>query len=119
MALQLSTAAGAVFWAYISPQNNTGQVVTDWSVTISQGPWSGSITSADPQQQLQTPGLSGIFQVVVTGAGPSMPPQQLSPQSGSKADLGCNNNCAAMVGIVANSQGDSASYWTVWDAFCN
>lgn len=119
MALQLSTAAGAVFWAYISPQNNTDQVVTDWSVTLTQGNWIGTITSANPQQQLQTPGLSGIFQVVVTGSGPNMPSQQLSPQAGSKADIGCNNNCAAMVGIVATPQGDSANYWTVWDAFCS
>lgn len=119
MALQLSGSPGAQFWAYISPQNDTAKAVTDWSVTISQGAWSGTITSANPTQQLQTPGLSGIFQVAVTGAGPGMPSQQLPPQAGSSTDIGCNATCASMVGIVADPGGTSAEYWTTWDAFCN
>ena len=116
MALQVGQ--GAVFWAYISPQNNTEKVVTKWSVTISQGAWRGTITSENPQQQLQTRGLSGIFDVVVTGSGPNLPEQKLTPQAGSKPDIGCNSNCAAMVGIVAGADGRSANYWTTWDAFC-
>lgn len=119
MALQLSNPAGASFWAYISPQNNTAAVVTQWSVTISQGSWNGTISSANPTEQLQTPGLSGIFSVEVTGSGPNMPKQQIQVQAGSNPDVGCNANCASMVGIVANIAGDSAQYWTTWDAFCN
>ena len=115
----LTLGGGAQFWAYISPQNQTSSKVTDWSVTISQDDWSGTITSADPQQQLQTPGLSGIFQVSVTGSGPDLPEQQLQPQSGSSADIGCNSNCASMVGIVANAEGNGAVYWTTWDAICS
>jgi len=43
----------------------------------------------------------------------------LKPQAGSKSDIGCISNCAAMVGIVADPGGANAQYWTVWDAFCN
>lgn len=111
---------GALFWAYVSPQNNTDKVVTKWAVTLQQlnGNWSGTITSDNPTQQLQTPGLSGIFKVTVVASGPSFGPITLAPQAGSKADVGCNSNCAAMVGIVANAEGNGAEYWTVWDAFC-
>ena len=115
MALQVGN--GASFWAYISPQNDTAKEVTKWSVTISQGSWSGTITSADPRQQLQTPNLSGIFAVVVTASGPHLPEQKLTPQPYTKPDIGCNSNCAAMVGIVAAPGGKSASYWTTWDAY--
>lgn len=112
---------GARFWAYISPQNNTSAVVTKWSVTLQQlnGNWTGTITSDNPEQQLQTPGLSGIFKVTVVASGPGFGPVTLAPMSGSQADVGCNSNCAAMVGIVANADGKGAQYWTVWDAFCN
>ena len=115
----LTIGDGAKFWAYISPQNNTAQYVTQWTVEISQGNWSGTITSANPQQNLDTPNLSGEFNVTVTGSGPNLPEQQLSPQSGSNPNIGCNSNCYAMVGIVATPDGSGANYWTVWDAFCN
>lgn len=113
---------GARFWAYISPQNDTEKYVTDWSVKIEQedGNWSGTITSKDPQANLQTPGLSGVFKVTVTAkVGKILQPHQLKPQQGSKPDVGCNSNCAAMVGIVAMPGGTDAQYWTVWDAYCN
>jgi hypothetical protein len=116
--MALNVGNGALFWAYVSPQNNTAKAVTTWSVTISQGTWSGTITSENPQQQLQTRGLSGEFDVVVTGSGPQMKEQQLKPQQGSNPNIGCNSNCAGMVGIVATPDGKSANYWTVWDAFC-
>jgi len=112
---------GAQFWAYISPSNNTSQYVTEWSVTLQQqdGNWQGTITSANPQQILQTPGLSGVFNVTVTASGPNMSERQLTPQAGSNPNVGCNSNCAAMVGIVADPGGGDAHYWTVWDAFCS
>ncbi len=112
-------APGAQFWAYISPSNNTSKWITSWKVTLSQGNWQNSITSANPQQMLQTPGLSGIFDVVVTASGPNMPEKQLSVQAGSNPNIGCNNNCASMVGIVSNETGTDAQYWTVWDAYCS
>lgn len=115
----LTVGNGALFWAYISPQNDTAAKVTKWAVTIEQGDWSGMISSDDPQAQLQTPGLSGIFKVTVTGSGPNMAGMTLSPQAGSSANIGCNSNCASFVGIVANEDGTSAEYWTTWDAFCS
>lgn len=117
--MALEVGKGAKFWAYISPSNNTAKVVTKWSVTIQQrdGNWIGTITSDNPQQTLQTPGLSGIFNVIVVGSGPNMKPHQLQV-SGSPPDIGCNSNCASMVGIVANPEGTDATYWTTWDAYC-
>lgn len=110
---------GAKFWAYISPQNNTAKAVTKWQVTITQqdGSWIGNINSTNPTETLQTPGLSGTFNVVVVGSGPGMPARQLSPLA-PPADIGCNANCASMVGIVATPDGQSANYWTTWDAYC-
>jgi hypothetical protein len=112
---------GARFWAYISPQNNTAKNVTDWSVTITQqgGNWTGTITSVNPQENLQTPGLSGVFDVVVRASGPNMPAQDLHPQAGTNPNVGCNSNCVAMVGIVSTDpEGTGAEYWTVWNAYC-
>lgn len=115
----LTLGDGAKFWAYISPQNDTAEYVTQWTVELSQGSWSGTISSDDPEPTLDTPGLSGEFNVTVTASGPNMSEKQLSPQSGSTANIGCNANCSAMVGIVATPGGDDANYWTVWDAICN
>ncbi|HYZ78535.1 MAG TPA: hypothetical protein VE596_14305 [Gaiellaceae bacterium] len=115
-AIQLGN--GARFWAYISPSNNTAACLSSWSVTVSQGDWSGTIMSNDPQQQLQTPDLSGVFDVKVEAAGQDFPEQQLTPTSYSKPNIGCNSNCAAMIGIVANPDCTDANYWTTWDAVC-
>jgi len=116
---QVTLGNGAKFWAYISPQNDTARYVSDWMVKFEQQDWSGSITSKDPYVNLQTPDLSGVFNVTVTAkVGVVGQPQKLKPQAGSKPDIGCGSNCAAMVGIVAAPGGGSATYWTVWDAYC-
>ncbi len=111
---------GAQFWAYISPMNDTAKYVTKWSIKLEQrdGNWSGTITSENPYQTLQTPNLSGIFNVVVWASGPKLKWQQLSVVQWSPADIGCNSNCASMVGIVATPDGSGANYWTTWDAVC-
>lgn len=109
---------GACFWVYVSSENDTQNVVTHWSVTFTQGDWSGTIDSSMPAPILQTNGLSGDFQVSVTGSGPNMPAKQLGPGPGCEPNIGCNANCASMVAIVANPSGDDASYCTTWDAFC-
>jgi hypothetical protein len=116
---ELQLGGGAQFWAYISPSNNTAACLTSWSVTVSQGSWSGTITSNDPQQILQTPNLSGIFDVTVEAAGQDFAWQKLTPTSYSKPNIGCNSNCAAMIGIVANPDCTDANYWTTWDAVCS
>lgn len=111
---------GAIFWAYISPQNHTAECLTYWKVTISQGNWAGSISSADPYKQLYTPGLSGIFKVEVVASGRNFSKKVLAPKPGTQPGvIGCNSNCHAMVGIVANEGCTDAQYWTVWDAFCD
>jgi hypothetical protein len=117
----LKLGNGAMFWAYVSPQQETSKYVTKWSVTVQQkdGNWAGTITSDNPEQQLQTPGLSGIFTVIVKASGPKFAEKTLTPKPESKADIGCNSNCAGMIGIVAVPGGADANYWTVWDALCS
>ncbi|HYI48641.1 MAG TPA: hypothetical protein VEX35_09265 [Allosphingosinicella sp.] len=107
---------GAQFYGYISPVNETASKVTKWSITVSQGDWSGEITSVGTP--LKTDNLSGIFQLVVMGSGPDMPWQQLKPQPTSSTDIGCNPTCYSMISIVADEDGSSATYVTTWDAAC-
>jgi hypothetical protein len=118
---QVELGNGAQFWAYISPQNNTENVVSHWEVRLQQqdGNWTGKITYENPQQILQTPNLSGLFNVEVIADVAGVGPKRLTPQAGSKPVIGCNSNCASMVGIVASPDGKNAYYWTTWDAFCN
>jgi hypothetical protein len=111
--------SGAQFWVHISPQHNTEHWVEQWEVTFELDDWSGTITSANPQEILQTPGLSGIFNVAVIASGPNMHQKILTPLTDSRQQIRCNANCAAMVGIIAAADGNDAHYWTVWDALCN
>ena len=116
---------GAQFWAYLSPQNDTAKMITTWRVSLSQGNWSDQITSENPTQQIQTPNLSGIFQVkveVLSGSTGNW--QEIPPVSGSTNEIGCNSNCSSMVGIVADSTTPppgsiNAKFWTTWDALCS
>ncbi|WP_027387443.1 hypothetical protein [Chryseobacterium gregarium] len=121
---QVQLGGGAQFWVYISPQNDTVKMITQWKVTFSQGNWSDMISSENPTQQIKTPGLSGVFDIKVemlsgsTGTWRAIPAQQ-----GSENKIGCNANCASMVGIVADSTSPApgainAHFWTTWDAFC-
>jgi hypothetical protein len=119
---EVTLGNGAQFWVYISPQNETAKYVKDWKVTFAQkdGNWTGSVSSEDSSPTLQTPGLSGIFNVTVLATvGAVLQPRTLQPQAGSNPDIGCNSNCAAMVGIVATPGGANANYWTTWDAICS
>lgn len=116
----LSLGNGAQFWAYISPQNKTAKRLLSWTVELSNDAWKGSIDSSNPQEHLQTPGMSGIFDVRVTVVldGPTPVELTLQPSPGSQPRIGCEVNCAAMVGIVVSEDGRSATYWTTWDAMC-
>ncbi|MEM1222134.1 MAG: hypothetical protein AAGH40_05170 [Verrucomicrobiota bacterium] len=122
----LKTGGGAQFWVYLSPQNNTAEVIKTWSVTFSQGNWSDSITSEDPTKQIQTPNLSGEFDLKVTQTDYSTnPPREVDipAKAPSTNVIGCNSNCASMVGIVADETpvigGAQGTFWTTWDAFCS
>lgn len=121
----LKLGGGAQFWVYLSPQNDTAKVVKKWSVTFSQGNWSDSITSDNPTKQIQTPNLSGKFDIKVTETRYSTnPPSEIDipAMPPSTNVIGCNSNCASMVGIVADEKpllgGSNAKFWTTWDALC-
>ena len=115
---------GAQFWVYLSPQNDTTKMIGTWRVTFTQGNWSGTISSENPTQQLQTPGLSGIFDIKVELlSGSTGTWRQIPPQQGSTNEIGCNRNCSSMVGLVADSTSPmpgaiNAHFWTTWDALC-
>lgn len=115
---RLSLGSGAQFWAYISPQNKTAKRLVAWRVDLSNDSWVGSIDSSNPQAHLQTPNLSGIFDIKVTALldGPTPVELTLQPSPGSQPRIGCDINCAAMIGIVVSEDGKSATYWTTWDA---
>lgn len=123
---ELKLGNGAQFWVYLSPQNNTANVVKGWSVTFSQGNWSDSITSENPTKQIQTPNLSGNFDIKITEKDFSTnPPREVDipAQAPSRNVIGCNSNCSSMVGIVADEKpllgGSNAQFWTTWDALCS
>ncbi|HEY0013881.1 MAG TPA: hypothetical protein VGB79_13650 [Allosphingosinicella sp.] len=116
---KLTLGDGAQFTVYISPHNDTAKVVTDWVVTFTQGNWTGQITSKQGSgSMLKTPNLAGVFNLVAVASGPNMKEQKLLPLPSSPADIGCNNNCASMVTIVANEDGTGANYGTTWDIYC-
>lgn len=121
---QLQLGGGAQFWVYLSPQNDTAKMITKWRVTFSQGNWSDSISNDNPTKQIQTPNLSGIFEIKVELlSGSTGTWRQIPPQTGSNNEIGCNSNCASMVGIVADSTHPligaiNAHFWTTWDAMC-
>lgn len=116
----IELGGGARFWAYISPDNHTAKAVPAWEVQLRQteSHWVGVIDSEDPRRQLQTPDLSGVFDVTVVASGPKFGKKTLKPLPDSEPKVGCNANCAAMIGIVATEDGTDAHYWTVWDAIC-
>jgi hypothetical protein len=110
---------GAYFFVYLSPQGDTKDIVKTWTVTLTQGDWSGTISSDGPPN-LQTDGLSGDFDLRVEWQPQPTEPLQveLEPCEGTQAGvIGCNDNCASMIGILAESK-EKACYWTTWDAFC-
>jgi hypothetical protein len=121
MRARFKGGGGAQFWAYASPQHETAEYITKWIVKLEQkdGNWSDFISSDDPIKILQTPNLSGVFQVLAIASGPLFEEKRIANLPDSKPDIGCNANCFAMVGIVATQDGKDAHYWTVWDAFCN
>jgi hypothetical protein len=121
---QVQLGGGAQFWVYLSPQNDTSKMISTWRVTFSQGNWSDVISSDDPTKQIQTPNLSGMFDIKVELlSGSTGGWRQIPPQAGSYNEIGCNSNCAAMVGLVADSLNPppgaiNAHFWTVFDALC-
>lgn len=122
--VNIPLGGGAQFWAYISSQNHTDQVVTRWRIHLEHttSDWMGDITSDNPQTLLKTPGLFGVFNVTVTAAGPHLPEGKVKlleddPPCYYRPDIACSPDNAGMIGIVATADGAQARYWTVSDAF--
>jgi hypothetical protein len=108
---------GAQFWVDVA--NDAKPFITTWKVTISNNDWSGAVSSDNPREILKTPGLSGDFNVSVWAEGPDFDWQELSAGEGCQANIGCNSNCASMVGLSTSPDGKSANYCTTWDAACS
>lgn len=116
----LKLGGGAQFWAYVSPQRNTEQIITKWKVHLEHttSNWMGDITSDAPEEILQTPGLAGVFKVTVTASGPAMSERVLQlledePGCSYRPDIECCADNAGMIGIVATTDGTDGRYWTV------
>ena len=105
--------------------NQTKEQLKGWAVTFSQGNWSDSITSNNPTKTIKTPNLSGTFNLEVTKIDTStLPPRVINIPAAKHSSniIGCNTNCASMVGIVAQADpafgSANAEFWTTWDAMC-
>jgi hypothetical protein len=110
---------GAYFWVYLSPEHETSKVVKDWTVTLTQGDWSASISSDQNPPILKRPDRSGEFGVRVTWRNPPTDViVELKPSPGSEPGVRCDSGCAAMIGIVAGEGEQMPTYWTVSDAWC-
>lgn len=118
---EMTLGGGARFWVYLSPENDTEKYISEWEVIIQpeDGDWIGIISSINPQQMLQTPNLSGIFNVTVrVTVGAFFQPIQILPEREGSKLLVCNSNCAAMISITATPDGEYATYLTFSDAIC-
>lgn len=116
----IDLGGGAVFWAYLSPKNNTAERIKNWKIEITSedGSWTGVITSDNPKEMPKAKGIGGVFNVNVTIQAPGSAPIEISPKPPSTAQIGCNENCAAMVTIVADESGFGAQFVTTWCAVC-
>lgn len=112
---------GAQFAVYISPSNNTDENLTEWEVTISQGIWSDTITSNNPEVLIQSPGLSGEFGVVVRGTGPQMSSRQLTNiSSESGPNVNCSVNCSSLIVLRSTDEsGTDTMYYTLSNTICD
>jgi len=120
---EIKLGGGAKFWVYVSPQKNTAAVVKNWIVTFSQGNWKESITSKNPTKIIQTPNLSGEFNIIITKSDVSsnLPCKINIPALSSNQNIiGCDSSNASMVGIIAHEDssfcGVNARFWTDWNA---
>jgi len=73
---RMELGGGAQFWGHLCPQTETLKFLKTWEVTIKQkdGDWFGIINSDDPKKVLQTPNLSGTFEVTVKASGENSVP---------------------------------------------
>lgn len=104
---------GAQFVLYVSSAVSEAKPKAVFRAHLSQGDWSGTVSSDQEPPILKTDGMSGIFQLSVDYSEP--PAEFIAPLEGP-SELGCNDNCFSMVKI--GIEGDKLSYTTTWDAAC-
>ncbi len=111
--------SGAHFWVSIDPKGNTAEQLRDWKVVFChlKTGWIGEITSVKPNENLHTPGLSGLFSVEVYVTGLFGEWEKIDAQTSSNPMIGCKKNCASMVEISTNKTG--FEYSTKWNVLCH
>jgi hypothetical protein len=105
---------GALFWMFLAVQNHTRERVERWAVTVYQAGWSGTLSPETPS--LKAGGRSGAFELTVLWWRDGQRfAVALDPACGSEPGIRCGAGGAAAIGIVADTDGSSARYWTMSD----
>jgi len=102
---------GARFVLYVSAAVREAKPKAVFRAFLTQGNWSGSVSSEDPT--LQTDGMSGVFEVKVDYSEP--PAEFIAPIEGP-SEIGCNENCFSMIEI--GIEDGKPFYEVTWDAGC-
>ncbi len=115
-----NTTEGAHFWVSISSKNETAEKLKDWKVVFChlKTGWIGEINSDNPNQNLFTPGLSGLFSVEAFVTGPHDEWQKIEAEEGTNPMIGCKKHCASMVEISRKSSSSAFQYSTKWNVLC-
>ena len=103
---------GARFVLYVSSAVKEAKPKAVFRAHLTQGAWSGTVSSEDPI--LQTDGMAGVFEVKVDYSEP--PAEFIAPLEGP-SEIGCNENCFSMIEIGID--GEKLFYETTWDAGCS
>lgn len=103
---------GARFVLYVSSAVRDAKPKAVLRAHLTQGDWSGTVSSEDPI--LQTDGMSGNFGVKVDYSEP--PADFIAPVDGP-SEIGCNENCFSMIEVGID--GEKLVYETTWDAGCS
>ncbi len=110
---------GAEILGYSSPTNDTDKRFPDWKIEVSQGNYEDLITPYN--NPLQTPGLSGEFQVRVFVRCPETGEYLLwkDKEGNETGVVGVGENCIGMVIFYALAEtGCEGTYYTVYNAVC-
>jgi hypothetical protein len=105
---------GAQFVLYVSSAVKEAKPKAVFRAHLSQGDWSGTVSSDQNPPILKTNGMSGVFQLKVDYSEP--PAEFIAPIEGP-SEIGCNENCFSMIEI--DIDGEKLFYETTWDAGCS
>ncbi len=120
----LVLGGGAQFWGYLSGQNHSLEIITDFRIVLQHttSDWMGEITySSYTEGMLKTPNLEGKFKVTVYAKGTTFEETRLEvaddPTIEHNPDIMCRADNAGMIGIIADEDGKGAKYWTISNAY--